>query len=68
MSRLFWTAPRQLVIKEPGWFRFAVARLDGFEGAAWVASRIGYTDDLCYEVFCHPRDSQTVFDAIWEAV
>ena len=67
LSRLFWTAPRQPTIEELGWFRFAVARLGGFKGTACVVSRTGYTGELGYEVFCHPRDCQEVFDAIWEA-
>ena len=32
-----------------------------------VISRTGYTGELGYEVFCHPRDAVTVFDALWEA-
>jgi aminomethyltransferase len=30
-------------------------------------SRTGYTGELGYEVFCHPKDALTVFDAIAEA-
>src|SRR6185295_8466875 len=30
-------------------------------------SRTGYTGELGYEVFCHPKDALTVFDAIWES-
>jgi aminomethyltransferase len=32
-----------------------------------VVSRTGYTGELGYEVFCHPKDALTVFDAIWQA-
>ncbi len=32
-----------------------------------VVSRTGYTGELGYEIFCHPRDAETVFDAVWEA-
>jgi aminomethyltransferase len=32
-----------------------------------VLSRTGYSGELGYEVFCHPRDAETVFDAIWAA-
>ena len=37
------------------------------DGAPVVVSRTGYTGELGYEVFCHPKDALTVFDAIWEA-
>ena len=67
LSRLFWTAPQQPTIEELGWFRFAVARLGGFKGTACVISRTGYTGELGYEVFCHPKDAETMFDRIWEA-
>ena len=66
LSRLFWTAPKQPTIDELGWFRFAVARIDDFSGTACVVSRTGYTGELGYEVFCHPRDAEEVFDRIWE--
>ena len=32
-----------------------------------MVSRTGYTGELGYEVWCHPRDAGTVFDAVWEA-
>ena len=67
LQNLFWTAPQQPTIEELGWFRFAVARLGGFKGIACVVSRTGYTGELGYEVFCHPKDARQVFDAIWEA-
>jgi aminomethyltransferase len=44
-----------------------VARVGGFEGPACVVSRTGFTGELGYEVFCHPKDSEAVFDAIWAA-
>ena len=31
-----------------------------------VVSRTGYTGELGYEIFCHPKDALTVFDAIWQ--
>ena len=30
-------------------------------------SRTGYTGELGYEIFCHPKDALAVFDAVWEA-
>ena len=32
-----------------------------------VISRTGYTGELGYEIYCHPRDAIAVFDAVWEA-
>ena len=32
-----------------------------------IVSRTGYTGELGYEVFCHPKDAPEVWDAIWEA-
>ena len=67
LSALFWTGPTQVAIEALGWFRFAVARLNDFDGAAVVISRTGYTGELGYEVFCHPKDAEIVFEAIWRA-
>ena len=30
-------------------------------------SRTGYTGELGYEIFCHPKDANAVFDAVWTA-
>ena len=32
-----------------------------------MVSRTGYTGELGFEVFCHPKDAVPVWDAIWEA-
>jgi aminomethyltransferase len=67
LKEIVWTAPSQPAIGELEWFRFAVARVGGFEGAPIVVSRTGYTGELGYEIFCHPKDALTLFDAVWEA-
>ncbi|MBY6004546.1 aminomethyltransferase family protein [Salipiger bermudensis] len=67
LSQLFWTAPDRSSIDELGWFRFTVARLGDFQGTPVMISRTGYTGELGYEIFCHPKDAGEVFDAIWEA-
>lgn len=67
LSKVIWTAPHQSSLEELGWFRFTVGRIGGPEGVPVVVSRTGYTGELGYEVFCHPRDGETVFDAIWDA-
>ncbi len=67
LREVIWTPPAQPALEELGWFRFTIGRIGGFEGAAVVVSRTGYTGELGYEVFCHPKDALTVFDAIWRA-
>ncbi|MBB3659367.1 aminomethyltransferase [Rhizobium sp. BK650] len=67
LKEIIWTAPRQPDIGELEWFRFTVGRIGGFEGAPVVVSRTGYTGELGYEIFCHPKDALTVFDAVWQA-
>lgn len=66
LSRVFWTPPTQPTIDELGWFRLTIARIGGFDGTAVVISRTGYSGELGYEVFCHPKDAPEVFDKIWE--
>ena len=67
ITSLFWTAPHHTDLTEMGWFRFTPARLGGSEGIPVVISRTGYTGELGYEVFCHPKDGAAIFDAIWAA-
>jgi len=67
LKEILWTSPAQPAIGELEWFRFAVARMGHFEGAPIVVSRTGYTGELGYEIFCHPKDAQAVFTAVFEA-
>jgi aminomethyltransferase len=67
LKEIIWTPPAQPAIGELGWFRFAVGRIGHFEGPPVVVSRTGYTGELGYEIFCHPKDAVAVFDAVWEA-
>lgn len=64
---IVWSAPTQPTIDELGWFKLSICRLNDFHGPSLVISRTGYTGELGYEVFCHPKDAETVFDAIWKA-
>jgi aminomethyltransferase len=66
LKEIIWTSPAQPAIGELEWFRFAVGRIGGFEGPPVVVSRTGYTGELGYEIFCHPKDAVAVFDAVWE--
>ena len=65
LSAIFWTPPTQPTIDELGWFRFTVARIGAFDGVPVVISRTGYSGELGYEIFCHPKDATAVFDAVW---
>ena len=67
LQRILWTGPTWQTVGELGWFRFSVARLGDFHGMALIVSRTGYTGELGYELFCHPKDARTLFDAVMEA-
>ncbi|MEM7171365.1 MAG: DUF1989 domain-containing protein [Pseudomonadota bacterium] len=65
LKEVIWTPPAQPSIEEMGWFRFSVGRIGDYDGIAVVVSRTGYTGELGYEVWCHPKDAPAVWDAIW---
>ncbi|MEP6893430.1 MAG: DUF1989 domain-containing protein [Gaiellaceae bacterium] len=67
LSQIVWTAPAQTPFAELRWFRFSVARLGGPQGIPLIASRTGYSGELGYELFCHPKDAPAVWDAVLEA-
>ena len=67
VAQMIWTAPHQPTLAEVGWFRFTIGRLGGPDGAPVVVSRTGYTGELGYEIFCHPKDGAAVYDAVWAA-
>ncbi|QUS37142.1 DUF1989 domain-containing protein [Falsirhodobacter algicola] len=67
VSQIIWTPPHQPAADAIDWFRFTIGRLGGPEGAPVVLSRTGYTGELGYEIFCHPKDGDAVFRAVWEA-
>ena len=67
LSEVFWTPPTRPTVDELPWFRLTVARLGGVDGPAVVISRTGYSGELGYEIFCHPRDASGIFTGIWEA-
>ena len=67
LKKIIWTRPDQTPLAELGWFRFAVGRLEHGEGTPVVVSRTGYTGELGYEVWCHPKHAETVWDAIFDA-
>ena len=67
LGQVIWTPPNQPSIAELKWFRFTIGRLGKSDGPAVLVSRTGYTGELGYEVWCHPKDAPTVWDAIWAA-
>lgn len=67
LRKIIWTAPHQPDFDDLAWFRFAPARLNDDQGIPVVVSRTGYTGELGYEIFCHPKHAGEVFDAVWEA-
>ncbi len=67
LKSVIWTRPDQPTVEELGWFRFSVARIGDEQGIPLVVSRTGYTGELGYEVFCHPKHAAQVWDSIWEA-
>ena len=67
LRELIWTPPQQPRLEELRCFRFAIGRLGGYEGMPLMVSRTGYTGELGYEIFCHPDDAMTLFDALWQA-
>ena len=66
LSEIFWTPPTQPTIEELPWFRLTVARLGDISGTSVVISRTGYSGELGYEIFCHPKDAVEIFDAVWK--
>jgi aminomethyltransferase len=67
LAPLFWTAPAQTPFPELKWFRFSVARIGGPQGLPLIVSRTGYTGELGYELFCHPKDAPALWDAVMAA-
>ncbi|MFT4715620.1 MAG: aminomethyltransferase [Paracoccaceae bacterium] len=66
LKQVIWTPPTQATVEELEWFRLTIGRIGDINGAPVVVSRTGYSGELGYEVFCHPKDAETVFDAIWD--
>ncbi len=67
LKQVVWTPPSQPKLEELTWFRFTIGRIAELNGAPILVSRTGYTGELGYEVWCHPKDALVVWDAICEA-
>ncbi len=67
LKEVVWTPPTQPKLEEITWFRFTVGRIGDMNGIPIMISRTGYTGELGYEVWCHPKDATEVWDAVFEA-
>ena len=67
LTEVVWTPPVRPSISELEWFGFTVGRIGGYDGIPVVVSRTGYSGELGFEVFCHPKDGSEVYDAICTA-
>ena len=66
LSKIIWTPPSQPKLDELQWFHFSIGRLFNDSGIPIMISRTGYTGELGYEIFCHPKEGTDVWDAIWK--
>ncbi|MFA5956014.1 DUF1989 domain-containing protein [Hyphomicrobium sp.] len=67
LQQIIETPPGRPTMQELGVFRFTVGRIGGVAGIPVLVSRTGYTGELGFEVFCHPKDGPAVWDAIMTA-
>ena len=67
LKEIIWTRPDQTPLEDLAWFRFSMARIGHGEGIPLIVSRTGYTGELGYELFCHPKHAEAVWDAVFEA-
>ena len=67
LKDVVWTPPTQPKLEEITWFRFTVGRIGHMNGTPIMVSRTGYTGELGYEVWCHPKDAAEVWDAVFDA-
>lgn len=67
IRKFLWTCPTQSTIDELGWFRFTIGRIHEELGTPIMVSRTGYTGELGYEIWCHPKDAALVWQTVWEA-
>lgn len=67
LAQVIWTPPNQPSIGELKWFRFTIGRVGGPSGPAVIVSRTGYTGELGFEIWCHPKDASATWTALWDA-
>ncbi len=67
LEKFAWTPDTQPSIKDLQWFRLTIARIDSVTGTPIMVSRTGYTGELGFEIWCHPKDAGAVWDKVFEA-
>jgi aminomethyltransferase len=67
LEQIVWTPPAQPAFEDLTWFRFTIGRIGDPTGIPILVSRTGYSGELGYELWCHPRDGLALWDAVWEA-
>jgi aminomethyltransferase len=67
LEKIIFTPPTQPSISELQWFRFSICRLEELNGVPLIVSRTGYTGELGFEIWCHPKDAVVVWDKIMDA-
>ena len=67
LEKIIFTPPTQPSISELQWFRFSICRLEELNGIPLIVSRTGYTGELGFEIWCHPKDAVIVWDKIMNA-
>ena len=67
LRKIIFTPPTYPDMDELGWFRFSVGRLHEMHGIPVMVSRTGYTGELGYELWCHPKHARTLWDAVFSA-
>jgi aminomethyltransferase len=67
LGSIIWTPQTQPPFTELTWFRFAIGRIGDHNGIPLLVSRTGYSGELGYELWVHPRDAAALWDAVWEA-
>ncbi len=67
LAKIIWSPESQPDVENLAWFHLMIGRLNGPKGIPLMISRTGYTGELGFEVWCHPDDANTLWDAIWEA-
>ncbi|MDB4139689.1 aminomethyltransferase family protein [Candidatus Thioglobus sp.] len=64
LEKIIWTPKLQTSLEDLKWFRFTIGRIGGEFGIPVMVSRTGYSGELGYEVFAHPKDCESVWDSI----
>jgi aminomethyltransferase len=67
LSSIIWTPPTQPRFAALTWLRFAIGRIGDHNGNPLLVSRTGYSGELGYELWVHPRDAAALWDAVSEA-